>query len=404
MPDGCDPRPRRRDRRGRSSLIPRTVVIVGAGLAGARCAETLRARGFDGRVILVGEERFPPYERPALSKRLLEPRRTPADVWLRPPESWRARDIELRLGERVAKIDPRARLALTEDGESLRWDALVLATGARARTLPGAAASRRVHLLRTLSDALSLRRALGTGRRLVIVGAGFVGTEVASTALGLGTDVILLDPAPVPFAGTLGLEVGEMLAARYRDHGIDLRVGARVMGVRPGRRGTVVSLTAGGELRADVTLVAAGVTPAAELFDKDMSGIPTDAAGRTRLPGVFACGDVSESYRPSLGRRLRVEHWTSAGRQGATVAAAIMNQELPADEPPYFWSDQFGLRLQCVGHPESSARVELDGSVDAFRARYVDRNGRLVAALLANRPRETAVLRRELAQAHSHAA
>jgi 3-phenylpropionate/trans-cinnamate dioxygenase ferredoxin reductase component len=404
LPDGCDPRPRRRDRRGRSSLIPRTVVIVGAGLAGARCAETLRARGFDGRVILVGEERFPPYERPALSKRLLEPRRTPADVWLRPPESWRARDIELRLGERVAKIDPRARLALTEDGESLRWDALVLATGARARTLPGAAASRRVHLLRTLSDALSLRRALGTGRRLVIVGAGFVGTEVASTALGLGTDVILLDPAPVPFAGTLGLEVGEMLAARYRDHGIDLRVGARVMGVRPGRRGTVVSLTAGGELRADVTLVAAGVTPAAELFDKDMSGIPTDAAGRTRLPGVFACGDVSESYRPSLGRRLRVEHWTSAGRQGATVAAAIMNQELPADEPPYFWSDQFGLRLQCVGHPESSARVELDGSVDAFRARYVDRNGRLVAALLANRPRETAVLRRELAQAHSHAA
>ncbi len=404
MPDGRDPRPRRRDRRGSGPLTPRTVVIVGAGLAGARCAESLRARGFDGRVILVGEEPFPPYERPALSKGLLDPVRTPADVWLRPPESWRARDIELRLGARVAKIDPRARLALTEVGESLRWDVLVLATGARARTLPGAAASRGVHLLRTLSDALRLRRALGAGRRLAIIGAGFVGTEVASTALALGTDVILLDPAPVPFAGMLGPEVGEMLAARYRDHGIDLRVGSRVMGVRPGRRGTVVSLTGGGELRADATLVAAGVTPAAELFDEAMSGIPTDAAGRTRLPCVFACGDVAESYRPSLGRRLRIEHWTSAGRQGATVAAAIMNQELPADEPPYFWSDQFGLRLQCVGHPESSARVELDGSVDAFRARYVDRNGRLVAALLANRPRETAALRRELAQAHSHAA
>jgi 3-phenylpropionate/trans-cinnamate dioxygenase ferredoxin reductase subunit len=404
VPDGCDPCRRRRHRGGGCPLIPRTVVIVGAGLAGARCAEGLRARGFDGRVILVGEEPFPPYERPALSKGLLEPGRTPADVWLRPPESWRARDIELRLGTRVAKIDPRARLALTEVGENLRWDALVLATGARARTLPGATAARGVHLLRTFSDALSLRRALGAGRRLAIVGAGFVGTEVASTALGLSTDVTLIDPAPVPFAGMLGPEVGEMLAARYRDYGIDFRGGSRVMGVRPGRSGTVVSLTGGGELRADATLVAAGVTPAAELFDEAMSGIPTDAAGRTRLPGVFACGDVAESYRPSLGRRLRIEHWTSAGRQGATVAAAIMNQELPADEPPYFWSDQFGLRLQCVGHPESSARVELDGSVDTFRARYVDRNGRLVAALLANRPRETAALRRELAQAHSYAA
>ncbi len=133
-------------------------------------------------------------------------------------------------------------------------------------------------------------------------------------------------------------------------------------------------------------------------------GVPTDAAGRTRVPGVFACGDVAESYRPALGRPLRVEHWTNAGRQGASVAAAITGEQAPADEPPYFWSDQFGLRLQCVGHPEGSLSVELDGRGDDFRARYVDQEGRLVAALLANRPRETAALRRELAGAPAQAA
>jgi 3-phenylpropionate/trans-cinnamate dioxygenase ferredoxin reductase subunit len=379
-------------------------VIVGAGLAGARCAEGLRARGFDGRIVLVGEERFPPYERPALSKELLARSRNLADVWLRPAEFWDGREIELLLGTRVERVDARNRLAVLSRGDGLRWDALVLATGARARALSGSSGSKGVHLLRTLSDALALRRALGPGRRLAVVGAGFVGTEVASTALGLGADVTLLDPAPAPFARTLGREVGELLAARYRERGVDFRPGTRVAGVRPGRGRTVVSTTTGVELRADAVLVATGVEPAGELFGAPGLGIPTDAAGRTRAPGVFACGDVAETYRPALGRRMRVEHWTSAGRQGAAVAAAITGEEAPDDEPSYFWSDQFGLRLQCVGHPEGGLGVELDGCADEFRARYVDQEGRLVAALLANRPRETAALRRELAGRPSQAA
>ncbi|MGZ8694293.1 MAG: NAD(P)/FAD-dependent oxidoreductase, partial [Gaiellaceae bacterium] len=200
----------------------RSVVVVGAGLAGARCAETLRAEGYDGELVLVGAEPVPPYERPALSKEFLAGERDADALLLRPHSFWQDRHIRLELGQPVVAVDTRSRTARTEAGRVFRWDRLVLATGARPRRLPFAAPEG-VHVLRSLADASALRTALAPGARLVIVGGGFVGAEVASTAAGLGVQVTVLDAGEAPFCRVLGPDVGHTLAARYREHGVDLR-------------------------------------------------------------------------------------------------------------------------------------------------------------------------------------
>src|SRR5581483_1032227 len=241
VPDGRD----RGQRHPAGCSMTGTVLIVGAGLAGTRCAETLRAEGYDGRVLLAGEEPHPPYERPALSKELLAGAKQPADLALRPDGHWQEHGIELLLGTRVTTIDARARTATTAGGRTLPWDSLVLATGARARTLPGLAAG--VHLLRTLADASALRDELGATRRLAVVGAGFVGGEVATSAQALGVAVTVVEAAAAP----LGRVVGALLAARYRARGIDLRLGAGLAGFRRGPEGRLR-----GVLLADGTEVA----------------------------------------------------------------------------------------------------------------------------------------------------
>ena len=373
-------------------MTARSVVIVGAGLAGSRCAETLRAEGFDGRVTLVGDEPLGPYERPALSKEFLAGAKE--RIALRPQEHWAERDIELLLGRRVEK------LAHVEGA-----DALVIATGSRARELPFACPPG-VHTLRTAADAERLRSALTPGSRLVVIGAGFVGAEVASTARSLGVEVALIDIERAPLVRVLGEEVGALLAERYRAHGVDLRLGAGLgrFLTTPDGRLRAVELTDGELVACDAALVAIGAAPACELTGDPRAGIDTDACGRTAVPGVYACGDVARAWRPSLGAHLRVEHWTSAAGQAAAVAHAIMGDERPYDELPYFWSDQFGLRLQHVGHAEAPAAIEIDGGADEFTARYLDEDGRLLAALAANRPREIGALRRELAGAATAAA
>jgi 3-phenylpropionate/trans-cinnamate dioxygenase ferredoxin reductase component len=357
--------------------MTRRVLIVGAGLAGARCAETLRADGFEHEVTIVGAEPVPPYERPALSKEHLAGTRGAESLELRPRGFWGDNGIELLLGRRVLAVDPVGRTALTDRGEELAWGALVLATGAAPRRLPGWDG----HVLRTLADAAALREQLRPGARVAVIGAGFVGTEVASTALSLGAQVALVDVARAPLERVLGPEVGSLLAARYAEAGIDLRLGAAV---DPG------------ELGADVVVVAVGVAPET-VGVEGANGIPTDACGRTAVPGVYAAGDVAEAWHPALGRRLRVEHWTSAAGQGAAVAHAILGEERPHSALPYFWSDQFGLRLQYVGHAESWATVDLEGAPDSFVARYRDAGGVTVAALAVNRPTEVGALRKELA-------
>jgi 3-phenylpropionate/trans-cinnamate dioxygenase ferredoxin reductase subunit len=374
----------------------RTVVVVGAGLAGSRTAETLRAEGFDGRVVLVGEEAELPYERPALSKDFLVGRRDRESLRLRPAGFHEEKGIELALGERVETIDADEHVALTSSGRTLRWDALVLATGARARRLPFPELPAGVHTLRTLADAQALRDELLPGRRLVVIGAGFIGAEVASTARSLGLEVAMIEVAPVPLERVLGPEVGALLARRYRGQGVDLRLGVGIAGFRAGGDGRVCAavLTDGSELACEVAVVGVGAEPAGELLGG--GAVETDAAGRTRLPDVYACGDVASAWRPSLGGQVRVEHWTSASGQAAAVARAVLGHEAAHDDVPFFWSDQFGLRLQHVGHATSWARIELEGGREDFTARYLGVDGRLLAALVVNRPASVAGLRHEL--------
>ena len=311
--------------------MPRRVLILGAGLAGSRCAQTLRAEGFEGEITLVGAELHPPYERPALSKEFLAGTRS--ELALQPPAYWEDNDIRLLLGTRVDRIEVARKLAWTARS-AIGWDSLVLATGARARRLPGLSGPG-VHVLRTLADARSLRAHLIPGRRLVIAGAGFIGTEVASTALTLGLEVTLVDKGRLPFEGTLGTEVGRFLAHRYRAHGVDLRPETLV--TRLGRDGAgvlrAVALSNGAELACDLLLVAAGAEPAGELLGLP-AGIPTDETGRTALPGVYACGDAAAPWQPALAGHLRLEHWTSAAHQAATVARTILGHEVRAAPSP----------------------------------------------------------------------
>jgi NADPH-dependent 2,4-dienoyl-CoA reductase/sulfur reductase-like enzyme len=333
---------------------PRSVLIVGAGLAGARCAETLRAEGYCGLITLVGEEPIGPYERPALSKEFLVGERETTRLLLRPPAYWAENGIDLVVGRRVESVrDQPGR-------------AVVIATGARARriALPGAG---RAHVLRTLADAVALRRELRPGRRLVVVGGGFVGAEVASTARRLGVEVTLVEAGPTPFGTTLGVEIGDVLARRYRAHGVDLRTSATAAALDADR----VLLMDGTDAHCDIVLLAVGAEPAREL------------AGN----GFDECGDVAGG--PG--------HWTSAAADGVAAARRILGLEPQPRQPPFFWSDQFGLRLQLVGDLRSAATVECDGSEESFTARDLDSEGKLVAALAANRSADIPALRRELA-------
>ncbi len=386
----------------------REVVIVGAGLAGTRCAETLRALGFDGRVTVVGAEVHAPYERPALSKELLSGAREPASLALRSHRHWGEHGIELRLGLRVTRVDRAARTARLSDGTDLTWDALVLATGATARGLSGGPVPHGTHRLRTIDDALGLRDELRPGRRLVIVGAGFVGAEVASTAVELGVDVTLVDAAP-PFERLLGPEVSELLVARHRRRGVELELGTGVdrLEERPDGRLRAVVLADGRRLVCDAVLVGIGASASTELAP-DLAapdgGIVTDAEGCTEVPDVYACGDVASAWRPWLGAHLRVEHWTGAASQAVAVARHIADEPYVHEELPYFWSDQAGVRLQYVGHAPTWDRLELEGGGGTFVARYLGRDGALLAALAVDRPGEVPALRRELAAAPAAAA
>jgi NADPH-dependent 2,4-dienoyl-CoA reductase/sulfur reductase-like enzyme len=360
-------------------MTPRSIVIVGAGLAGGRCAETLRAEGYDGAVTLIGDETLPPYERPALSKEYLAGTKEEHELLLRPRAAWAEQEIVLRLGQRVVHVDPGRRTALTHVGRELDWDVLVLATGARPRRLPFAVPGG-VHVLRTVDDARGLREALVPGAHLVVVGGGFVGAEVASTATALGARVTILEALGTPFARTLGPALGRLLAQRYRSHGVDLRVGTGVTRFVADEAGEVRSarLTDGTEIRCDVALVGIGVEPATELVAGRVTGVP-----------IHACGDVTGG----LG------HWTSAAAEAAAVACRILDLEPRPPQPAFFWSDQFGLRLQLVGRAEATAEVEIEGGEEDFLARFTDGGGKLLAALGANRPADVARLRRQLALA-----
>ena len=360
------------------------VLIAGAGFAGLRVAEALRAGGYDRPVTLVGDEPAPPYERPALSKELLAGTRTADELHLRPADWLAEQEIELVLGSSVEHVDPARRTALV-GGRELTWEYLVLATGARARRLPDLP---QALVLRTLDDACVLRERLAPGVRLVVVGAGLVGAEAASTALSLGCEVTIVDPASGPLVHIIGGDAASLLTDRWRRAGVELHFESAVAATTPGE----LHLTDGTRAGFDVLLVAVGAEPAAELV-RPSGGVPTDACGRTGIDGVYACGDVARfGDRPG-------GHWTAAAGHAAAVASSILGEPKPYRDPGYFWSDQFGLRLQMVGDSSNAVSIELEGDEDSFAVRYRDAQRQALAVLLANRPAEVGTARRELAAA-----
>lgn len=384
-------------------MAPRkTFVIVGANLAGGRAAETLRAEGFDGRVVLVGEEPHRPYERPPLSKEVLRGEKEPATAFLR-EESWYvANDVELRLGERAASIDPRDRTVTLVGGDRLAYDALLLATGGRVLTLRGPGTDLDgVFTLRTIDDAVAVRDVLRPGEPVAVVGAGFIGSEVAASARTVGCDVTVFEFAPVPLVRALGEELGRIYGEIHRERGVDLRCGVGVDRIEGEKRAERVVASDGTGVEAAVVVVGVGIDPATELAEaagvECDNGILVDERCRTSAPGVFAAGDVARHPNPILGERIRVEHWQNAQNQGAHAARAMLGRTEAFSEIPWFWSDQYDHNLQMIGHPTAWDEIVLRGDVDgrSFTAFYV-RDGAVVAAFGLDRGAEVRAARRLL--------
>ncbi|MEV2204962.1 FAD-dependent oxidoreductase [Streptomyces sp. NPDC047970] len=380
----------------------RTFVIVGGGLAGAKAAETLRAEGFTGRVILVGDERDRPYERPPLSKGLLTGKEERDGVFVHEP-AWYARaDVELHLGQTAVSIDRAAKAVHLGDGSVLHYDKLLIATGAEPRRLdiPGTDLAG-VHHLRRLSHADRLRRVLGAlGRdngHLVIAGAGWIGLEVAAAARGYGAEVTVVEPEATPLQRVVGPELGQVFADLHSEHGVRFHFGARLTEIT-GQDGMVLAARTddGEEHPAHEVLAAIGAAPRTalaesaglELADRaDGGGIAVDAALRTSDPDIYAAGDVAAQRHPLIGERFRVEHWANALNGGPAAARAMLGRDVSYDRVPYFFSDQYDLGLEYSGWapPGSYDQVVLRGDAGKreFIAFWLD-GGRVLAGMNVN--------------------
>ena len=390
--------------------MERAVVVVGASLAGLRAVETLRTEGFEGPVTLIGAEDHLPYDRPPLSKKVLSGEWEPDRIALRRDGGLDALGVDARLGVRAVGLDLDRREVRLGDGSVAAYDALVLATGSEVRRLPGQPELEGLHMLRTLDDSLALRAALTQGSpRVVVVGAGFIGSEVAATAHGLGCAVTVVEALPVPLVRALGAEMGAACAALHRDHGVDLRLGVGVEGFDGRDRVEGVRLTDGSVVPADVVVVGVGVAPATgwlkgsglELRD----GVVCNASLAAGPPGVYAAGDLCRWPNLLFDEEMRVEHWTNAAEQGAHAARTIVG--MAAGEPPvpyapvpFFWSDQYGLKLQFLGRasPDDEVRV-VHGSPEehGFVALY-GRAGRLRGVFGMAKPKLVMGYQRLLAQ------
>ena len=364
---------------------PERIVVVGGGLAGLRTVEELRARGYAGQVTLVGAETRPPYDRPPLSKRLMAGEL--ADTTLR--EDLATLGMQLRLGETATGLS--AGVLRTDRGEH-RFDRLVLATGATPVALPG---SGRQRFLRTLDDALALRALLRAGLRLAIVGAGWIGAELATAAAARGSQVTVLEAAAAPLAAAVGPEVGALTAAWYQEAGVELRLGQPVESVEPGG----LALAGGGWLAADEVVTAVGVRPEVGWLEGSGiavdRGIAADEQLRTSLPGVFAVGDCAAFWSQRYQRRLRFEHWDVALHAPAVAAANLLGGTDTYDPVPYFWSEQFGRMIQYVGFHGGADRMLLRGDPAARQWSACWLAGDLLVALLAvNSPRDQVQARR----------
>jgi NADPH-dependent 2,4-dienoyl-CoA reductase/sulfur reductase-like enzyme len=384
------------------------LVVVGASLAGFRAAEELRALGHDGPIALVGDEPHRPYERPPLSKQILAGTQDVERAAIHPATgSVDDLDLDWHLGAPATGLDLAARRVLLAGGAEVPFDGLVIATGATPRRLPGTDHLAGVHTLRTLDDCLAIRAALDASpRRVVVVGAGFIGAEVAATCRGLGLEVSLVEALPVPLERALGVEMGAVMADVHRDHGVDVRLGVGVVAIEGGTRVERVRLTDGTLLDADLVVVGVGVVPSTDWLEG--SGLTLDNGVLcdetcAAAPGVVAAGDVARWPNATFGEVMRVEHWDNAVEMGAHAARTLLagpEAARPYAPVPWFWSDQYDRKVQLAGRSGAGDEVAVvAGSVDERRfVAFYGRAGRLVGVLGMNQPAKVARWRALVAQ------
>ncbi len=370
-----------------------TIAIAGAGLAGGTAAAALREEGFEGRVVLVGEEPVPPYERPPLSKEYLRGEQTLDEAFVRPLEWYEEQGIEFLPGVRVERVDPSARRFHLSDGGSLSYDRALIATGARNRRLdvPGVDLEGVLDLRRP-DDADRIRAAAAVGAHAAIVGMGFIGAEVAASIRSLGADVTVVEYFATALYRVLGAEVGAVLEAVHRDHGVRMHFEQSVERFEGSGRVEAVVTTRGERIECDFAVVGVGVQPNVEVVAGTgvavENGILVDATLQTSVPGLFAIGDVASHDHPVFGR-IRIEHFDNALKMGPVAARNLLGSREPFDDPHWFWSDQYDVNLQMAGVALSWDRLVFRGSVEdrSFSAFYLS-DGVLLSAVSLNRPRD----------------
>jgi 3-phenylpropionate/trans-cinnamate dioxygenase ferredoxin reductase component len=370
-----------------------TFIVVGAGLAGAKAVEALRDNDFAGRVILIGTEEQLPYERPPLSKEFLADKKKLADFTVAAGPWYRDHHVDVRLGTTVTGVDPAGHTVTLPDGETLGYDKLLLATGSRSRRpkIPGSDADG-VHFLRTVQDAEALKSVLGDGSSLAVVGAGWIGLEVAAGARGRGADVTVVETAKLPLLGALGPEAAEVFAALHREHGVTLKLSAEVAEITTsGGRATGLALADGTTVTADAVLVAVGAAPNIELAEAAGltladGGVQVDASLRTSDADIYAVGDIAAADNPVFGTRIRTEHWANALKQPAVAVAGMLGRAMEYDELPYFFTDQYDLGMEYVGHSPGYRQVVFRGDLDGreFTEFWLDEDNRVLAGMNVN--------------------
>ncbi len=382
----------------------REVVVVGASLAGLRAVESLRTGGYDGGITVIGSEPHLPYDRPPLSKRLLSGEWQLERIALRKPEDMGSLDAQWRTGVAAVGLDTDARRVSLADGSTVGYDGLIMATGATARRLPGQEDFEHVVVLRTVDDALTLRnRIVDGGKRVIVIGAGFIGLEVAATARQLGNEVLVLEGGPAPLMRALGTEMGAAVAAVHGDRGVEIRCDVTVEGLAPG----AVVVDGGWHEQADVIVVGIGVSPAVEWLAgsalRVTDGVVCGSDLNAGAPLVYAAGDMMRWHNPLFDEEMRVEHWTNAAEQGSLAASNLLSeaagQPTEAYAPvPFFWSEQFDRRIQFLGRAgaDDEVRIVAGSIADRRFAALFGRAGRLRGVLGVNMPRHVMPFRKSL--------
>jgi len=371
-----------------------TIAIVGASLAGSSAAATLREEGFDGRTVLIGAEPQLPYDRPPLSKNYLRGTTSFEKTLLRPPEFYRERDIEMRLGTTVTRVDAEKRMLALQDGERLEFDQLLIATGGRNKRfpipgidLPG------VYDLRTVADADRIREAIGHGGRAVVVGLGFIGAEVAASMRQSGLEVVAVEPFKTPLYRALGEEIGRVVEGLHRDNGVEMILDDAVTAFEGSGKVERVVTRNGRRIECSLAVFGLGIEPATELVAgtpvRVDNGIVVDDQCRTNVPGIFAAGDVANHHHPVCGRQIRVEHWQNGVKQGAAAARSMLGRGQSYDEVHWFWSDQFDANIQYAGFHAPWDRMVVRGSLPErkFLAFYLT-EGRVESVVAINQGRD----------------